>query len=167
VLSAVLAVAVAVPVTWYVANRHAVSANAELDPVPTGPANRNELRAQLQASLPDPEVDGAVLMEMARDRETAAGLPPGRYRVHLICGRLPVQGDAVSAFVVYLRTPRQHWTIELPCPSTALTADDELDFTGLPAGAVAAGLGYDTPPIGVVLLVQFVPVDGEEDGTGD
>jgi hypothetical protein len=161
VLSAVLATTVAVPVTWYLVNRNAVDTAAELAPTPSGPANRDELRARLLAQLPDPDAGGAVLLEMSRDRDVAAGLPPGRYRIHLICGLLQAQAGAAEAYRVYLRTPRQSWTIELPCPSTALSPEEELDFTGLPAGAAVAGLEYgDAPPIGLVLLLQFVPVTG-------
>lgn len=160
VLSAVLATTVAVPVTWHIANRAATTA-AELAPVGSGPADRAELRAQLLAQLPDPDADGAVLLEIPRDRNAAAGLPPGRYRIHLICGLMQVQGGAAEPLGVFLRTPHRYFTIELPCPSTALSPDEELDFTGLPAGGTVAGLEYrDSPPIGLVLLLQLVPVTG-------
>jgi hypothetical protein len=159
VLSALLATAVAVPVTWYAANRHAVEAATETTPPASAPASREELRARLLAQLPD--ADGAVLLEMAGDREAAAGLPPGRYGVHLICGLMQVPGGAAQALRVHLRTPQQYWTIELPCPSTALSAEAELDFTELPAGAAVAGMEWgDTRPIGLVLLIRFVPLPG-------
>jgi hypothetical protein len=161
VLSALLATAVAVPVTWYVTSRSAAETAAEATPTPSRPANRNELRAQLLAQLPDPETDGAVLLEMERDRDVTTGLPPRRYRIHLICSLMQFPAGAAEAYRIYLRTARQSWTIELPCPSTALSPEEELDFTGLPAGGVVAGLEYgDAPPMGLVLLVRFVPVTG-------
>jgi hypothetical protein len=167
VLPALLATAVAVPVTWYLASRDPAEPAAGATPAPAGPANRDELRAQLLAQLPDPDATGAVLMEVGRNGDSAAGLPPGRYRIHLICGRMSIQG-AADAITVYLRTSRQQWTIELPCPSTALSPAEELDFTGLPAGAAVAGADYgNAQSLGLLLLLRFVPVTGEAGGDGE
>jgi hypothetical protein len=166
-LSAVLAMAVAAPLTWYLAVRTAPEA-ATLPPVPSGPADRDELREQLLAQLPDSAADGAVLLDIPRDHGAAVGLPPGRHRVHLICGVMRVQGDAVHEVRVHLQTAQQIWVIDMPCPSTALSPDEVLDLTGLPASAVVANLEYDGgPPVGFVLLLQLVPVTGQAGGADE
>lgn len=165
-LSAALATAVAVPATWYVATRDAATAAAERPAAVSGPADQDELRAQLLAQLPEPDATDAVLLELSLTGEVATGLPPGRYRLQLICGRLRVQAE-VEAIRVRFRTPRELWAVELPCPSTPVSPDEEFDFTGLPAGAVAASLEtVDAAPIGLLLLARFVPVAGGAGGTG-
>lgn len=161
VLAAVLALAVAVPITWYVATSYAGADPAP--PVdPTGPANRNELRQELLAQLPGRATDGAVLMEVVREQETATGLPPGRYQVHLICGQLRRQRVAVPEVSFFLATPADSWRVTLPCPSHPLTLPEELDFTGEAAGAVSiipddSEGGRSTANL---VLLQFVPVGG-------
>jgi hypothetical protein len=163
-LSAVLAVIVAVPTTWYVATSRATGA----DPgpaVPTGPYHPDELRAELRARLPGGEVGGAVLAEIGSDAdagtETAVGLAPARYRVHLICGLLRRQGDRPAEVSFFLGTPDLRWRLVLPCPSTPLTMAQELDFIGDLAGAVSLLPDFtEDRPAWFVLLLRFVPVSG-------
>lgn len=158
-LSALLALAVAVPVTWFVATRQA--SGTDPTPVLTGPYDRAELRAELLAQLPGREADGAVLLEVHSDVEAAVGFPPGRYRVHLICGLLRRQGDTPAEIPFYLTVGEQSWRVVLPCPSTPLTLDEELDTTGQPAGAIAVRPEYvEDRPTSFQLLLQLVPVPG-------
>lgn len=158
-LAALLALAVAVPVTWFVATRQA--SGTDPAPVLTGPHDRAELRAELLAQLPGRDVDGAVLLEVYSDIESAVGFPPGRYRVHLICGVLRRQGDAPKEIPFSLIGGEQSWRVVLPCPSTPLTLEDELDTTGQPAGAIAVRPEYiEARPTSFQLLLQLVPVAG-------
>jgi hypothetical protein len=160
IVSAVLAVAVAVPTTWYVATRAAGADPAPL-PLPSRPVDRDGLRAQLREQLPGGEVAGAVLIEAPRGGEAAVGLAPGRYRVHLICGLLRRQGDQAAEVPFYLGTPDQSWRVAVPCPSTPLTMDQELDFTGAAAGAVSVMAEFgDGPTVSHLLLLRLVPAGG-------
>lgn len=162
-LAAVLALAMAVPATWYVAERRASEATRELLQPAAGPVNRKVLRAELEAQLPGHGIEGAVLLEPAQETETAIGLAPGRYTVHVICGLLRRRATEPAEYVVHLGTsaPEQGWRVTMPCPSTMLTMDQELDFTGQPAGAVRAYLEFvEEGPRAPLLLFQFVPVTG-------
>ncbi|MGH3680057.1 MAG: hypothetical protein ACRDT2_07375 [Natronosporangium sp.] len=160
-LSAVLALAMAVPATWYLAERRADEATQELLEAAAGPVNRKVLRAELEAQLPGYGVEGAVLLEPAQETESAIGLAPGRYAVHVICGLLRRQATEPAEYVVHLGTAEQGWRVTVPCPSTMLTMDQELDFTGQPAGAVRAYLEFvQEGPRAPLLLFQFVPVSG-------
>lgn len=161
-LSAVLAVAVAVPTTWYLATSRATGADPA-PAVPTGPFHPVALRAELVAQLPGGEVSGAVLAEVesGAETETAVGLAPARYRVHLICGLLRRQGEQSAEVSFFLGTPDLSWRVVLPCPSTPLTMTQELDFTGDLAGAVSLLPEYtEDRPAWFVLLLRFVPVAG-------
>jgi len=167
VLAAVLALAVAVPTTWYVATNRA-GADPAPATLPSGPTDFAELRSALLAQLPGGDVEGAAVLEAKPEEEAAVGLPAGRYRVHLICGLLRQQGDRPTEPAFHLGTPQRSWRISLPCPSTPLTLEQELDFTGEPAGAVSIHPEYDErrPPAGLVLL-RFVPVTGEREASQD
>lgn len=158
-LSAVLALAVAVPATWYVATTRA---GAEPAPaLPTGPPDRDALRAQLLEQLPGGDVDGAVTLEAPYDSETAAGLPPGRYRVHLICGLLRRQGERPAEVGFFLAVPGRTRRLAVPCPSTPLVVPEPLDFTRDPAGAVSLLPEFtEQRPGSFLLLLRIVPVDG-------
>jgi hypothetical protein len=165
VLSAVLALAVAVPVTWYLATVDASGVDPGPDLVRAGPGGRDELREQLLAQLPDREVDGAVLLEVPNDAEAATGVPPGRYRVDLICGLLRRQGAAPEEVPFLLGTQDQSWRVVVPGPSTPLTMAEELDFTGVPAGAVSVMPELvGARPLAYLLLLQLVPVTGGPGG---
>src|SRR5690606_29756642 len=107
-LSALLATAIAVPVTWQLAERSAADPADASPPVVAGPANLDQLRTQLLAALPEPDAAGAVLLEPPLTGAAAAGLAPGRYRLQLICGQLRVQ-TTVAAIRIWLRTPSQRW----------------------------------------------------------
>lgn len=154
-LPAVLALAVAVPVTWAVATSQAGPAP---EPALTGPRDRQQLRAELLAQLPGGDVPGAVLLEVRSSIELAASFPPGRYRLHLICGLLRRQGQP-EEMSLFLDALDHTWRVALPCPSTPLTMDDQLDFTGRPAGGLAVVPEFvNDRPASFLLLLRLVPV---------
>ena len=162
VLAAILATAVAVPVTWYAATYVATREHGAT--VPPAFAGREELRDHLAAQLP--EGDGAVVLEPSHDRETGVAVPPGRYRVDLICGLMRRRGTEPQDMSLYLRTNEQMFAIQLPCPSTVQSLPDRLDFTGTAAGAVMVYLEFSENRAASVLLMQLVPV-GEDEGGSD
>lgn len=159
VLSAVLALAVAVPATWFVAASQA--AGPEPAPALTGPYDRDELRAELLAQLPGRDADDPVLLEVRSELETAVGFPPGRYRLHLICGLLRRQGDQPTEMSFVIDAVEQTWRVTLPCPSTPLTIADPLDLTGAPAGAISVQAHFlERRPASFLLLLRLVPATG-------
>ena len=156
VLSALLATAVAVPVTWHVASR---ARQAEVLPPPAF-SSGEEVRQHLLSQLPDHDVPGTVLLEGSRFRAVSAAFPPGRYRVDLICGLMTRQVEDAREVRMVMRTPDGRRTVTLPCPSTPVSMPEPLDFTTSAAGAVE--IHYENPaqPPAHVLLVQLVPVTG-------
>ncbi|HLV59632.1 MAG TPA: hypothetical protein VKY81_12325 [Natronosporangium sp.] len=154
VLSALLATAVAVPVTWHVASR---TGEADVLPPPAFSSGQ-EARQHLLSQLPDHDAPGTVLLEGSRFRAVSAAFPPGRYRVDLICGLMSRQVEGARELRVVMRTPDNIRTVTLPCPSTPLSMPEPLDFTGSAAGVVE--IHYENPaePPAHVLLVQLVPV---------
>lgn len=162
ILSAVLALAVAVPITWSLASNQVTGADSHPGPSPL-PTSRDELRTALLTQLPGQDVAGTVELELAGHDfvETTAGVAPGRYQVHLICGTLRRHGEEARGQPLLLRTPDRTWRLVVPCPSTPLSLPDELDFTDVPAGAVAVTPEYtEEAPVTSLLLVRLVPVTG-------
>jgi len=154
VLSALLATAVTVPVTWHVASR---TWTADALPPPAF-SSGEELRQHLRSQLPDHDAPGAVLLEANRFQGASAAFPPGRYRVDLICGLMSRQGDDARELRILMRTPDKVRTLELPCPSTPLSMPEPLDFTTWAAGAIEIYYQNPAEPPAHVLLVQLVPV---------
>jgi hypothetical protein len=157
-LAAVLATAVAVPVTWYVATREPALT------VPPAFASRSELREHLTAQLTHRERDGTVVLEASYNRENLVAVSPGRYRVDLICGLMRRRGTEPQDLSLYLRASNQLYEITIPCPSTVQSLPDPLDFTDSVAGAVLVYMNYADDRTASMLLLQLVPEGAGEGG---
>lgn len=156
-LAVVVTAAVAVPLTWHLATAGPVGSGDELPEVPAGPRTRDALRQELRDQLPD--LAGSVLLELHRSHiePVAAGLAPGEYEVHLICGLMRRQGT-VEELTIRLEFSSESWELTLPCPATPQQLHSTVRSPE-PAGAVKAGviqLGSRLPSA-YLLLIQLVP----------
>ena len=162
-LAALIGAAVTAPATWYLARLDSPEPppSVDLEAMLSRPQTREGLRAELVAQLPRLAGRDAVRLELAGDQPAATALPPGRYRVHLICGLMSRQGSRAPVAEVELKTPDRVWQVELPCPSTAQIADQQLTITDPVAGAVIARSSNPETgrlPPGSLLIIQLVPL---------
>ena len=147
-VAALLAAAIAAPVTWYVLTRPA----GEVTPETPTATTREKLHQLLVTRLPDQDVPGRILLA---PNEPVA-FPPGRYRVDLLCGILDRPGRRALEMQVHVATPTDRFMIRLPCPSTPLSLPAPLDFSTAVAGAVTMHLVEEDLPAEVV--AQLVPL---------